>query len=161
MKIFLKLLLILMLTGFPVAKLFAQQDILSASCNATGISGTVSWSVGQVAYSDWNNITGFLTEGVQQPYEIFIISDVEESGSDPDFIVYPNPTSGKVTLKLLNHHLNNLSSCIYDAEGALMCRNTIDAEEVIIPMENLKPATYFLIILEKDRPVKSYKIIKR
>ena len=161
MKSFLKLLLLLMLTGFPMAELVAQQEILSAACDATGTGGTVSWSVGQVAYNDWSDVTGTLTEGVQQPYEIFIMSGLEDFESDPEFIVFPNPTSGKVTLKFFKPHLDNLTSCIYDVEGALMCRNTIDAEEIIIPMDNLKPATYFLIILEKDQPVKTYKIIKR
>ncbi len=150
-----------MLTGFPMTELFAQQDILSAGCNATGNSGSVSWSVGLVAYSAWSASTGTITEGVQQPYEIFNIAGLEESESIPGFIVFPNPTSGKVTLKFFDHRLNNLSSCIYDVEGTLLRRIAIDTEEVIIPMDDLKPATYFLIILEKDQPVKTYKLIKK
>ena len=161
MKSFLKLLFILILMGFPLAKLFAQQEILSAACDATGIGGSVTWSVGQVAYSDWSDVTGTLTEGVQQPYEIFIIYGLEDFEPDPEFIVFPNPTSGKVTLKFFNHQPDNMSSCIYDGDGALLYRIAIDTKEVSIPMDNLKPATYFLIILEKDQPVKSYKIIKR
>jgi hypothetical protein len=161
MKIILKLLLILMLAGFPMAELFAQQDILSASCDATGNGGTVSWSVGEVAYSAWSNATGTLTEGVQQPYEIFNMAGIEEFESDPEFIVFPNPTTGKVTLKFFDRNLKNLYSCIYDMDGKLLHRVAVDSEEVSIPMDDFKPATYFLVILEKDQPVKTYKIIKK
>jgi Secretion system C-terminal sorting domain len=161
MKIVLKLLFILMLAGFPMAELFAQQGILSANCNASGNGGTVSWSVGLVAYSAWSESTGIITEGVQQPYEIFNIAGLEDFESDPEFIVFPNPTNGKVTLKFFDHTLKNLSSCIYDIGGTLLRRVEVDTEEVSIPMDDLKSATYFLVILEKDQPVKTYKIIKK
>ena len=161
MKIILKLLSILMLAGFSMATLFAQQDILSASCNATGNGGNVSWSVGLVAYNTCSGSTGTLTQGVQQPYEIFVIAGFEEFESGPLCTVFPNPTTGKVTLKFLGHCLNNLSSYIYDMAGNKLCRVTVDVEEVCIPMEDLKPATYFLVILENDKAIKTFKIIKK
>jgi hypothetical protein len=161
MKIVLKLLLILLLAGFTRVPLFAQQDILAASCNASGNGGTVSWSVGLVAYSSWGGASGSIIEGVQQPYEIFNLDGLEEFDSNPGFIVFPNPTTGKVTLKFLDSNLKNRSSCIYDMEGILLRKVTADTEEVTIPMDDLKPATYFLVILEKDQPVKTYKIIKK
>ena len=43
-----------MLTDFTNFQLLAQQDVLSASADATGDGGTVSWSVGQLAYSAWS-----------------------------------------------------------------------------------------------------------
>ena len=161
MKIIPKFLLLLVLGGFPAAGLFAQQQILSANCDATGLGGTVSWSVGQVAYCAWSDATGFLTEGVQQPYEIFNITGFEESTFTPQFIVFPNPTSGKVTLKIFDQGLENLDACIYDMNGKRLCTVKINTEEATIPMENLQPGTYFLNILEKDQTVKTYKIIKR
>ncbi len=161
MKIILKLFFILILAEFPIGALFAQQDILSANCNATGNGGTVSWSIGLVDYSAWSSTTGTVTEGVQQPYEFFIISGLEEFESSTECTVFPNPTTGKIILKFLNHNLKNLSSCIFDLEGARLREIAVDSEEISIPMDDLKPATYFLVILENDRPVKTYKIIKK
>jgi hypothetical protein len=161
MKTIPKLLLMLALGGFTTPGLFAQEGILSASCDASGIGGTVSWSVGQVAYSAWSDATGFVTEGVQQPYEIFNITGFEESASAPRFIVFPNPTSGKVTLKIFDPGLENFDACIYDMNGKRLLSVKVGAEEATIPMEDLRPATYVLNILEKDQTVMTYKIIKK
>lgn len=153
--------LLLVLVGLPISALFAQQDILSASCDAAGTSGTVSWSIGQVSYSAWTTTTGIITEGVQQPYEIFTMAVLEKFTSDLECLVFPNPTTGNVTVKFPDHTLNNLSFRIYDMEGTRVSENIIDSEEVPILIDNLKPAIYFLVILEKNQPIKTYKIIKQ
>jgi hypothetical protein len=160
MKIILKVMLVLVSAALPNA-LSAQQDILSTSCDAAGTGGTVSYSVGQVPYLAWTSATGAITEGVQQPYEIFTMAVNEKYTSDPGCIVFPNPTTGKVTLKFSNPALNNLSFCIYDMEGTQVSEDKIDSEEVSIPMDDLKPAIYFLVILEKNQPIKTFKIIKQ
>jgi hypothetical protein len=161
MKIILKVLLVLVSAGLPIPALFAQQDILSASFDATGAGGTVSWSVGEVPYSAWTTEFGTITEGVQQPYEIFTMSIIEKFTSAPGCVVFPNPTTGNVTLKFLKNTPNDLTFCIYDMEGTQVSRDTIDSEESCIPMDDLKPAIYFLVILEKNQPIKTYKIIKQ
>ena len=153
--------LLLVLVGLPISALFAQQDILSASCDAAGTSGTVSWSIGQVSYSAWTTTTGIITEGVQQPYEIFTMAVLEKFTSDLECIVFPNPTNGKVTLKFPDHTMNNISFKIYDLEGTLVSEDAIDSEEISILMDDLNPAIYFLVILEKNQPIKTYKIIKQ
>ena len=161
MKIIPKVLLTLMLGGFPVAGLFAQQEILAASCDAAGSGGTVSWSVGQVAYSAWSDAAGFLTEGVQQPYEIFNITGIDEQASGLQLIVYPNPTSGKITVKKVGSNLKILNIKIYDIEGSLLRTLEVYTEEATIPMDDLPSATYILNILEKNQLVKTCKIIKK
>jgi len=161
MKIMLKLLLFLMLAGFTNFQLFAQQDVLSASADATGDGGTVSWSVGQVAYSAWSGADGSLTEGVQQPYEIFHIEGIQEFDSGPGCTVSPNPTTGKISMKFSDPDLKNLTFHIYDIEGISVYNAAIEDKEVSVNMDNLKPSSYFLVILKNDLPVKTYKIIKK
>jgi len=161
MKIILKVSLLLVLAGIPISALFAQQDILSAGGDAAGTGGTVSWSVGQISYTAWTATTGTITEGVQQPHEIFNMAIIEKFTSDFGCIIFPNPTTGKVTLIIRDHALNDLSFRIYDMEGIRVSEDTIDSEEVSIPMDDLKPAIYFLVILEKNQPIKNYKIIKQ
>jgi len=161
MKIILKVLMVMALTGLQIPALFAQQDILSAGCDVAGAGGTVSWSVGEVPHSAWTTEFGTITEGVQQPYEIFTMAITEKSTSDPGCVVFPNPTTSNVTLKFLNKTQNNLTFCIYDMEGTQVYKDKIDSEESCIPMETLKSATYLLVIFEKNQPVKTYKIIKQ
>ena len=159
MKTILRFFLFLMITGYPAVALFAQQEILSTGFEASGTGGSVSGSAGQVAFSTWQDTTGIITEGVQQPFEIFILS-VNELESTPMCTVFPNPTSGEVTLKF-NSSVSNMSTCLYDLNGTKLKSTTIDTLETIVPMDELQPATYILVILQKDQPVKTYKIIKR
>ena len=161
MKITLKSLLILMLAGFPTILALGQQGILSASGEATGTGGTVSWSAGQVAYSAWINTSGSVNEGVQQPYEIYFARGIQEAGTAPECTVYPNPTTGKVTLKFTDPPVKNFQYSIYNIEGIRLFTAVVDAKEVAVKMDNLQPATYFLVLHKNDLPVRTYKIIKK
>jgi hypothetical protein len=159
MKTFLTFVFLLVIASFPQIT-FAQQEILSAGFDAVGDSGSVSGSIGQVAFSAWTDTTGNVIEGVQQPYEIFNIPGFSEIGSDPVCLVYPNPTTGIVTIKF-SADVNNTSCSIYDVNGILLRTRSCDSKEVSILMDDLQPATYFLVILKQDQPTKTYKIIKR
>ena len=160
MKIFLKIFLLLLPTGFS-GILFAQQNVVSAGGEATGTGGTSSWSAAQIACSAWIDVSGFLTEGVQQPYEFFNPTGIDELEPDPGFIIFPNPASDKVTLKVIDPNLKNLEIFVYDMKGIRVRTVSVDAEEVVIPMQDLTSSIYFLNIFENDQLVRTYKIIKK
>jgi len=56
----------------------AQETILASGGDATGNGGTASYSIGQVFYSVHVLTEAYITEGVQQPYEIYILSGMED-----------------------------------------------------------------------------------
>ena len=161
MKTLLKTLLIIIVAGCPFVSSFAQQAILPADCDASGAGGSVSWSVGQVSYNTWPAGTGIATEGVQQPYEIYIMIGIEEVVSDPGCIIFPNPTTGNVSLRFFQNNFKDFNYSLYDLNGKSLRKGTIDEASVIISMEDLLPDTYFLVLSEKDQAVKTYKIIKQ
>src|ERR1035437_703410 len=107
MKTTQKLFFALLFTGFPVF-IFAQQNVVSAGGEATGTGGTASWSAAQISCSTRIDVTGSLNEGVQQPYEFFNPIGIDELASDPGLTVFPNPSSGDVTLKVIDRNLKNL-----------------------------------------------------
>jgi len=69
LKIVLSVILMLHL-GSTFTCLQAQVAIPASGGNATGTGGTVSYSVGQVFYTINTGTTGFIVQGVQQPFEI-------------------------------------------------------------------------------------------
>jgi hypothetical protein len=160
MKVILKTLLALYFAG-STGLAFPQQGIVSAGAEATGASGTVSWSAAQVVYCQWSDVTGFLTEGVQQPYELFNPIGINELQQDPGLKLYPNPTSGNVTLKVTDPDLIKLDVYIYDMQGTRLREVSADKEEIGIPMEDLASGTYFLNIFQNNKPYWSFKIIKK
>jgi hypothetical protein len=147
------------LFGFGTA-LQAQTAIPAAGGNAIGSGGSVSYSVGQLTYSTYQGTNGTVSEGVQQPYEILTIGIDEAPGISLEYSVYPNPTSGFLKLKTENVPMKDLWYRLYDMNSKLLQKRKIDATEMEVPMENLVPATYLLKIIDNQKEVKVFKIIK-
>ena len=160
MNVVQKLFFALLFAGSPAVNL-AQQNVVSAGGEATGTGGTASWSAAQISCSTWFDVTGSLNEGVQQPYEFFNPTGIDELASDPGLTVFPNPASGDVTLKVIDRNLKNLDVCVYDMKGKYLRTISIDTEETTIPMEDLTSSTYFLNIFENNQLLRTYKIIKK
>jgi hypothetical protein len=139
----------------------AQNTIPATGGNASGIGGSISYTVGQVVYTSNTGTTGSVTQGVQQPYEISVITGLEESkGIDLNCIAYPNPTIDFLTLKVGNCDKENLSYKLFDINGILLQNKKIAGNETIIDLSNLVSATYFLIVTDNNKEIKTFKIIK-
>ena len=92
-----------LLLGLGLTGLQAQQSINAAGGNATGSGGMVSYSVGQVAYKTHTGTSGSVSEGVQQPYEISVVTAIEKTkGINLSVTAYPNPTTDFLQLKIEN-----------------------------------------------------------
>ncbi|MEI6349281.1 MAG: T9SS type A sorting domain-containing protein [Bacteroidota bacterium] len=139
----------------------AQNTIPTTGGNATGSGGSVSYSVGQVVYTTNVGTTGSVAQGVQQPYEISIVIGLEEA-KEINLLVsaYPNPTKEFLNLKVENYTVENLSYQLFDIQGKLLESKKIESKETSIVTSNLVPATYFLRVIESNREIKTFKIIK-
>ena len=51
----------------------AQESANVSGGEATGSGGTVSYTIGQVAYTNHTGTNGNINQGVQQPYEIYLV----------------------------------------------------------------------------------------
>ena len=72
----------------------AQTAISASGGNSSGAGGTSSYTLGQTAYTVNSGTTGTVLQGCQQPYEIYVVTGLnEESGLEAGFEVYPNPSS--------------------------------------------------------------------
>lgn len=150
--------LLLLVTPFFVQ---AQQAIPTTGGNATGSGGSMSYTIGQVAFTYQASLNGYVSQGVQQPYEISVALATEEAiGITLDCIVYPNPTTSYVILKINNHSIENLTYYIFDINGKDITKNKITNQETVIYMENLAAATYFIKIMDNTKELKTFKIIK-
>ena len=152
--------ILLFLLGFSVSN--AQQSINSSGGEAYGNGGTFNYSVGQIVYSFNSAVTGSITEGVQQPYEISVINSIETAeGISLKFLAYPNPVSDLLSLRIENTIYNDLSFNLIGPNGSILINKKIIDVSTTIPMQNLVPASYFLIIYQKNRAIKTFQIIKK
>ncbi len=142
--------------------LFAQQTSVATGGNAVGTNGSSSYSIGQIVYASTNGTNGFLTQGVQQPFEISVVLNVkQDTVINVQFNAYPNPTTNTLLLKSENSADSILNYQLSDASGKLISNKKISDVEMAIPMEYLASGIYFLSILEKNAVIKTFKIIKK
>ena len=150
------LMLALGLTGLK-----AQEANTSSGGNALGSGGSASYSVGQLVYTTNSGSGGSLSQGVQQPFEITVITAINESkGIELQFKAYPNPTIDKLILKTEGSDQTTLTATLFDINGKILLNQKVTVSETTISMENFAPATYFLKITNNNKEVKTFKIIK-
>lgn len=138
----------------------AQQSANASGKSISNIYGSVSYSVGQIVYTSNSNATGTISQGVQQPFEIYTLSIDDFSNINLKVQIYPNPTFGTVTLKIENRAFDSLEYQLFDLSGKKIFDSKVAQNETYISFENLSASTYFLNITNKDKVVKSFKIIK-
>jgi hypothetical protein len=160
MKHLTKLLIALCLFGYGTI-LQAQYTIPATGGNATGAGGAVSYTIGQIVYTTISGTTGIITQGVQQPFEILVVTGIEEvKDIILEISVYPNPATGHVKLKVGNYDIDNLSYQLYNIDGKPLQGNKIEGNETLIQLKSLMTGTYFLKVIDNKKELKTFKIIK-
>ena len=162
MKHMKKNLSILFLSFICIAVLQGQQTIPATSGNAAGSGGSVSYTVGQIIYNTFSGTNGTVAQGVQQPYEISVVTAIENvKGINLECTVYPNPTRGLVKLIVESFDYENLRFRLYDIKGVLLQEKKVESKEIEISMDNLSSSVYFLKVLKNNVEVKVFKIVKK
>lgn len=156
-----KILLFLFVSTIFILTTEAQSSVVSAGGDASNSSGSVAYSVGQVAVEHQGNNVNTITEGVQQTYEISTIVD-NYPNIVINAIVYPNPTLNYIQLSLTNFdiHSRKIEGRIYDSNGKFLTYVDIKELETIIDLSKFATGTYYLSLYEKEELLKSFKIVK-
>lgn len=150
---------LLFLLLFPIIG-FSQEAIPASGGDASGGGGTLSYTVGQLVYTNISGSNGSVAEGVQQPYEISTTVGIELSNISLDLIAYPNPTSGNIVLSIRDFNNEKLIYQLYDMNGKLLKSNKVIAINTSIDMSELPVSNYVLNINNDSSIIKSFKIIK-
>ena len=157
-------LILLTLFGFGLLSVRAQSTISTAGGNATSSGGTVSYTVGQVAYSTQTSSAGTITQGVQQPFEIFVATALEQAKDiSLQLQVFPNPVNDYLKLSVVptaTISIQSLSYQLYDVNGKLVQNNNVESNETNIMMSGFTSGTYLLKVNQGNTSFKTFKIIK-
>lgn len=153
---------VVLLLGLGFTGLQAQEAITASGGNGSGGGGSVSYTIGQIVYTTNTGSNGTVAQGVQQPFEISVVTAIEEAKDiSLDFVVYPNPATDFVILKTGSYESDNLSYQLFDIRGHLLENNKIQGTETNISMQNRLPSIYFLKVIDTNKVIKIFKIIKK
>lgn len=143
---------------FP--RVSAQQSVHAAGGDASGMGGSVSYSVGQIVYTALDQGGAQILQGVQQPYEFFSVGVEGPSGLVLHCTLFPNPTASTVTLTVEGIDWNALSYALFDENARLILQQNLDGENTRIPLEGQMAGLYFLKIQNRQQTLKTFKIVK-
>jgi len=156
-------LIIVLLLGLGLTGLQAQEAIPATGGEASGSDGSASYTVGQVVYTTNVGTNGnSVTEGVQQPYEISVVTSIPEvKDINLSVSAYPNPTSNYLTVKVENYKTANLQYMVFDLNGKLLQTVKATGSETQIETSELVSGNYFVKVLDDKKEIKVFKIIKK
>ena len=155
LKLSLMLLLMLRLTG-----VIAQEAVLATGDNAIGDGGSVSYSVGQIVYTSEEGSAGSLLQGVQQSYEILIVTGMENTKINFEISAFPNPTTNHLVLTINDIDFSNLIFQLFDLNGKFLIEKKIIDSRTIIDLSKYSSGIYFVKIQKRSLILKNFKIIK-
>ena len=151
--------IILCFDCYLISPAFGQSDFVVAGGQTSGSGGKADYSIGQTNFIYNNNSSGTVSQGVQQPVEIYVIKGQNVKGVDLVASAFPNPAPGYVILSIDEGLIENLSYKIYDELGQIISSNEIVEKETRISLSQLSNTVLFLTVLKNNFEIKSFKII--
>jgi hypothetical protein len=151
-------LIILISAGFA----YGQSGIVSGGGDASGSSGTASFSFGMLDYGYSSSTAGSITAGVQQPFVIVINHVVELSESRLSIKVFPNPAHSFAHIEIADADYEHMTYRIFDVNGRFIIeRKPLEGNLTTVNLERLPPGMYFLEIFEKNKRIEVFRLIKK
>lgn len=157
-KILLMKFLALIIIPFGLTK--AQTAILTTGTTATGASGSTTYSVGQVAYSQ-KGANQEVMEGVQQAYEITTLEVDNESIMEKKILLYPNPVSDFLNVDFGKENFQHSNYMLLDSQGKLIKTGNFSQQKTELNMAGLPTSVYIIQIFQDKKNIKTFKIIKK
>ncbi len=147
-------------TFFATQFSFGQANTVATGGNATGASGSVSYTIGQIDYSSSSAATGSINQGVQQPYEISSSNGLNDVMDEISLSVGPNPTIDNLTLTFKSDETAMYGFELFDENGKVLLEKSNLKKVETIDMSHYSVGTYQLKISASNHSQKSFKIIK-
>lgn len=141
-----------------------METIITSGSNATGSSGSVTYSIGQVFYTYIGLQTVYNVEqGIQHQEKDENLGTPEIEKPTTEIFVFPNPTADFVNLSMKGDELEsaNRSYRLYDLQGRLLKQNIITQTETQVSLNNFSSSLYILTVYVDNKLYKSFKILKK
>lgn len=139
--------------------LVAQESTNASGGEASGSGGIVSYSIGQVVFTNHTGPNGNINQGVQQPYEIYSVR-IDEEFLDNELTIFPNPTLENLQIEFEKYGDYNVSYQLIDPTGKILKESKIQSDQSILDMNAYQSGTYMLNFISESENIKTYKIIK-
>ena len=138
--------------------------IITTGNSASGSSGTVTYSIGQVFYTYIGESVYNVAQGIQHEQKVESLIPKEEIIEiKTEIAIFPNPTTDFVNINMSGFELEDGQPTyqLYDLHGRLLQQSAIKQSETQISLYNLSSALYILQVSVNNEVFKTFKIIKK
>lgn len=141
---------------------FSQEIIPVSGGNHEGSGGSISYSIGQIRFDTFVSDYVSLAEGVQHPYEILVVSVIDNIPSQLlNLNAFPNPFDSYLVLSVDAELISNLRFDLFDSGGRLIHKGKVSSIETRIEVNGLFSGVYFLRVFQYEKELKTFKVVKR
>jgi len=143
------------------AILLAQIGPVASGGEASGTTGNVSFSVGQIDYVNASSTNHSLNQGLQQPFEWFELTGLELNTISLQFSAFPNPSSEFIYLSVENYDLNEMEYSLHAVDGKLLVHPTpLSSTLTQISLSTYAKGNYLISVSKTKKLIKTFNIIK-
>lgn len=142
-----------------LAELKSQEIIAPAGAVFHNNNTSISWTLGESFTTTHSSEGVTITQGFHQG-DLQISTFVVDPSLDFSIEVYPNPTSDLLWVNITPNIPNKIYYMLFNTEGRLIQRDKLMNPSQNIRFDGLAPGTYILRILQEDKPLKVFTIIK-
>ena len=100
-------------------------------------------------------------KGVQHPFEFQTLSNPELTNAILTAVTYQKFTKDFITLKIRDNAMYNLRYTLFFANGSSIVSKAITASSTQIQMKYLSIGAYVLKVSQKNKSLKTFKILKQ
>lgn len=141
--------------------LYSQSAVSVTGGDVTNDGGSVSYSVGQIVYHTNESSAVSMLEGVQQPYEIFIVTSIPEyTDLKLKLSAYPNPVNNYLILEADSLSFKDLTYHLCTINGEVLINNQDVCWRTKIFLTDKRPGIYILNVFDNRKKIKTFKIVK-
>jgi hypothetical protein len=152
----------LLISVYLIIQLAQLQEAIPVSAGvAVGSGGSANHTVGQVFYTTQTTTAGSVSQGVQHTFEFQTLSNPALTIVKVTAVTYPNPTKDFIILKITDTALHNLRYTLFDVNGKAILSGSITESSTQVQMKHLAIGTYILKVIQKNKALKIFKILKQ
>ena len=141
--------------------MYSQEAFPVSVGEVTGFGGSGSYTVGQVFYTTHTATTGVVLQGVQQLFELQTLRNPALTAVNLSVFPYPNPARDFIVLEITDKAMNDLRYTLFDVNGRVIVSKAITASSTQIQMKYLALGAYTLKVIQKNKALKSFKILNQ
>ncbi|MBN2275579.1 MAG: T9SS type A sorting domain-containing protein [Bacteroidales bacterium] len=137
----------------------SKQDVVAANDNIKDNRPVIEWildrpGIAPVSYEDKVN-----TEGLLQP--ILVIKVIQTvKGLSYSVEAYPNPTDDLVLIHIENAEARDFYYLFYDINGKVLEQKQLESKVTAINMKIYPAGIYLLKIMQPEKEIKTFEIVK-